>query len=60
MQAQESAVKSEQILSKARNDFEDVKVELNTMSDQFNKVKSMIQTQKKFYMYSNEKLALLI
>lgn len=60
MQAQESAVKSEQILSKARNDFEDVKVELNSMSDQFNKVKSMIQTQKKFYMYSNEKLALLI
>lgn len=48
MQAQESAVKSEQILSKARNDFEDVKVELNSMSDQFNKVKSMIQTQKKF------------
>jgi len=60
MQAQESAVKSEQILSKARNDFEDVKVELNSMSDQFNKVKSMIETQKKFYMYSNEKLALLI
>jgi archaellum component FlaC len=60
MQAQENAVKSEQILSKARNDFEDVKVELNSMSDQFNKVKSMIETQKKFYMYSNEKLALLI
>jgi len=50
MEAQEAALKSEQVLSKARNDFEDVKAELNTMSDQFNKVKSMISTQKKFYM----------
>lgn len=60
MEAQERAVQSEQVLSKARNEFEDVKVELNTMADQFNKVKSMIETQKKFYMYSNEKLSLLI
>jgi len=47
MESQSKAVKNEKTLSIARNDFEDIKHELSLMSDQFNKVKHMIITQKK-------------